>query len=146
MITQEEAGNVLYTEDDEVAQGEGVAENAEQGADNPEGISEDENTGEASESGVDDNEHVSLLTKEEFMSYAKVEEDDPYIDVLLPMAQTVCMDVARCETFEDFTKMPEAKLAVLYAAAYLFDHRENANFKQLALSLRALLMSRKPMF
>ena len=87
-----------------------------------------------------------ILNKEEFMSYARVEEEDDYIDVLLPIAQAYCVEVARAESDEEFEAMPEAKIAVLYAAAYLYDHRENADFKKLALSLRALLLSRNPGF
>lgn len=87
-----------------------------------------------------------IITSEEFMEYARIEEEDPYIDVLLPMAHSYCMEIARAEDEEEFSGMPEAKMAVLFAAAYLYDHRENADFGKLALSLRALLLSRKPEF
>lgn len=87
-----------------------------------------------------------ILTKEEFMQYARVEEDDPYVDVLLPAAQAYCMEVARTDDEAEFEAMPESRLAVLYASCYLYDHRENADFRQLGLGLRALLMSRKAEF
>ena len=83
-----------------------------------------------------------ILTKDEFMNYARIEEDDPYVDVLLPIAEAYCMEVARAESEEEFEAMPEAKVAVLYAGEYLYDHRENADFRGLSLSLRALLLSR----
>ena len=51
-----------------------------------------------------------------------------------------------CENYEPAEAMPESRLAVLYASCYLYDHRENADFRQLGLGLRALLMSRKAEF
>ena len=87
-----------------------------------------------------------ILTKEEFMTAAKIEEEDAYIDTLLPQAVAICMNVARADTEEELEAMPEARTAVLLAAIYLYEHRGDADFHKLTLNLRSLLMSRKPMF
>ena len=49
-----------------------------------------------------------ILDKERFMNAAKIEEDDPYVDILLPHVQALCMDVARAQTEEELAGMPEA--------------------------------------
>ena len=57
------------------------------------------------------------------------------------------MDVLRTDELSDLEIEPNAKVAVLYATAYLYEHREEADHKSLALSLRALLSgSRKETF
>ena len=87
-----------------------------------------------------------ILEKDEFLNFARIEEDDPYVDVLLPIAEAICMEVARMETEEEFETIPEAKVAVLYAAEYLYDHRENADFRSLTINLRNILLSRNHAF
>ena len=87
-----------------------------------------------------------ILTKEEFMSYAKVEEEDAYIDTLLPQAVEICQNIARVDTEEALAALPEARTAVLLAAIYLYEHRGDADFQKLMLNLRSLLLSRRPAF
>lgn len=87
-----------------------------------------------------------ILTKEKFMEAARIEEEDPYIDDLLPRAQKFVMDVARTDTEEELNDLPEGYTAVLYAALYMYERRATPNFNELALSIRALLPSRKETF
>ena len=57
------------------------------------------------------------------------------------------MDILRTDELSDLEIEPNAKVAVLYATAYLYEHREEADHKALTLSLRALLSgSRKEAF
>ena len=49
------------------------------------------------------------------------------------------MDVARVNSEEDLSKNPNGKIAVLYMIAYLYEHREEADYAELNLTLRALL-------
>ena len=49
------------------------------------------------------------------------------------------MDVARVDSEEDLSKNPNGKIAVLYMIAYLYEHREEADYSELNLTLRALL-------
>ena len=87
-----------------------------------------------------------ILDKERFMNAAKIEEDDPYVDILLPHVQALCMDVARAQTEEELAGMPEAETALLYAAVYLYENRANADYLKLMKMLRQILMSRNPAF
>ena len=49
------------------------------------------------------------------------------------------MDVARTDDAEKFASEKNAKIAVMYAVAYLYEHREEADHRALALTLRSLL-------
>ena len=57
------------------------------------------------------------------------------------------MDILRTDELSDLEIEPNAKVAVLYATAYLYEHREEADHKALTISLRSLLSgSRKEAF
>lgn len=49
------------------------------------------------------------------------------------------MDVARITDTSTFEAEPNARIAVMYAVAYMYEHREEADHKALTLTLRALL-------
>lgn len=51
----------------------------------------------------------------------------------------LCMDVARITDEDAFEEEPCARIAVMYAVAYLYEHREEADHHALTLSLRSLL-------
>lgn len=67
------------------------------------------------------------------------EDDDRLLSDLIEQGQKICMDVARIEDVDVFEKQVGARLAVMYAVAYLYEHREEADHKTLTLGLRALL-------
>ena len=76
---------------------------------------------------------------EEAKLYLRVDsnEDDELIESLVQTAEGLVKDVARLDD-EEF-KAENLKIPILYACAYLYEHRENADHKALTLSLRSLL-------
>lgn len=82
-----------------------------------------------------------MITLDEMKEYLRVDtaEDDGLISSLMDSAEALCMDVARSETKEEFETMGNARLAVLFTTAYMYEHREEADYKSLTLTLRSLL-------
>ena len=82
-----------------------------------------------------------IVTVKEMKNYLRVdfEDDDRLLSDLIEQGQKLCMDVARIEDVDVFEKQVGARLAVMYAVAYLYEHREEADHKTLTLGLRALL-------
>ena len=82
-----------------------------------------------------------LVTLSETKQYLRVDTDseDELITNIIKTAESICRDVARLdeEAFEEQSAV--TRLAVFYAAAYLYEHREEANHNQLAITLRAML-------
>lgn len=67
-------------------------------------------------------------------------DEDDLIDGFLQAAQDICMDVARAEDEAALEKdLDRSRTAVMYATAYLYEHREEADHAALMLTLRALL-------
>lgn len=86
---------------------------------------------------------------EEMKNYLRVDfdDDDALIEGMVRASEKICMDVARMDSADEFYAVENAKMAVLYAAAYLYEHREEADHHALVLTLRALLSgSRKEAF
>ena len=89
------------------------------------------------------------VTLEGMKNYLRVDydEDDALIESMVRASEKICMDVARMDTLEEFSAVENAEVAVLYAAAYLYEHREEADHHAMMLTLRALLSgSRKEAF
>ena len=82
-----------------------------------------------------------VVTLNEMKQYLRVdfEDDDMMLRNIMESAQTLCMDVARIVDEDTFEEEPCAKIAVMYAVAYLYEHREDADHHALTLSLRSLL-------
>ncbi len=78
-----------------------------------------------------------IVTLEEVKSYLRLDEDneDSFLLSLISSAERLCSDIART----DISEQPTAKIAVLYAVAYLYEHREEADHHELVLTLRSLL-------
>ena len=90
-----------------------------------------------------------MITLEEAKSYLRVDfdDEDEMIASLIQSSIKHSMDVARVNSEEDLSKNPNGKIAVLYVTAYLYEHREEADYSELNLTLRALLFGdRKPGF
>ena len=90
-----------------------------------------------------------IVTLEEMKNYLRVDydDDDALLEGIIVQSQQICMDVARVSDFEDFEKQPVSKIAVMYAVAYLYEHREDADHRALTVGLRALLFGiREPGF
>ena len=84
-----------------------------------------------------------LVSLEEAREYLRIDEDDTSNDDVilssLETAQALCLDLARCEEADAEENPVVFHEAILYAAAFLYEHREEADYKQLMLTLRSLL-------
>lgn len=90
-----------------------------------------------------------VVSLEEMKQYLRVDydEEDTLIETMLIAAEKLCMDVTRLTDTKAFSQVENAKISVLYATAYFFEHREEADHHALILTLRALLSdSRKETF
>ena len=81
-----------------------------------------------------------VVSLEEMKQYLRVdfEDDDSFITNALHSAESLCADIARLST-EEFSETQTAKIAVMFAVANLYEHREDADHHALTLSLRSLL-------
>ena len=104
---------------------------------------------------------VALLSLPEVKEYLRVDtaDEDATIGILQTSAERLCVDVARLtkgqwsvinsdvEESELYSKDELAavretmKVAILYATAYLFEHREEADHHALTLTLRSILFA-----
>lgn len=91
-----------------------------------------------------------LVTLAEMKNYLRVDhdEDDMLITNTIQAAEKLCIDIARVESEDEYlTVFDTGRIAVLYAVAYLYEHREEADHHALVLSLRDLLFGeRRPAF
>ena len=90
-----------------------------------------------------------MVTLEEMKNYLRVDydEDDALIRGLITAAGRQCMDILRTDDPVDLEKAENGKIALMFTAAYLYEHREEADHHAMDLTLRALLFgSRKEGF
>lgn len=90
-----------------------------------------------------------IVTLEEMKQYLRVdyEDDDQLIAGFLTTAEQLCRDILRVDEEADLNGDGKVKTAVMYAAAYFYEHREEADHHDLILTLRSLLFgSRKETF
>lgn len=82
-----------------------------------------------------------LITLEEAKLYLRVDsfDEDGFITGLIETAEKLCMDVARINQGVFVDEVATTRIAVLYAMAFLYEHREEADFTELLTMLRALL-------
>ena len=89
-----------------------------------------------------------VFTLEEMKGYLRVDfdDDDALIEDFILTGQNLCADIVRLSE-EELSEIPSSKIAVMYAVAYLYEHREDADHHALTLSLRSLLFgSRREVF
>ena len=89
------------------------------------------------------------VTLNEMKNYLRVDhdEDDALIESMVRSSEKICMDIIRTDDRSVLEQDENAKTAVLYATAYLYEHREEADHHAMVLTLRALLSgSRKEAF
>lgn len=81
-----------------------------------------------------------LVALEEMKKYLRVDfnDDDALIENFITTGQNLCTDIARLSA-DELCESSSSKIAVMYAAAYLYEHRESADYKALTLTLRSLL-------
>ena len=83
-----------------------------------------------------------LVSLAEVKQYLRVtyDDDDVLLEQLLTTAQELCMAVARLEgSEEENAGANQLRIGILYAVAYLYEHREEADHKELMITLRSLL-------
>ena len=82
-----------------------------------------------------------IVTVDEMKNYLRVDfsDDDKLLEDIIAAAEKQCMDIVRIDNEEDFAKAGNAKIAVMFAVAYLYEHREEADHNAMNLTLRALL-------
>ena len=82
-----------------------------------------------------------IISLDEAKSYLRLDsnDEDDYINRLIASAESLCMDVDRIDaaTFAEHENI--AMTSVLYATAYLYEHREEADHHDLVITLRSLL-------
>lgn len=75
-------------------------------------------------------------------SYMRIDADDDdtlLSEIIEPAAEFKVMGIAGYDLETFMAKAANMKLPVLYATAYLYEHREEADHKELDETLRALL-------
>ena len=82
-----------------------------------------------------------MITLDEAKEYLRVDTDaeDATIQSLLNSAVNLCCDVARLDVQDYFAAGDVAKVAVLYTLGFFYEHREDADMRELARRLRSLL-------
>lgn len=81
-----------------------------------------------------------IVSFDELKRYLRVDfdDDDALIESLITTSLNLCADISRLSV-DELDAIPYSKIAVMYSVAYLYEHRENADYKALTLSLRSLL-------
>ena len=82
-----------------------------------------------------------LVSLEEAKNYLRVDssDDDEFIRTLILTAERLVTDVSRLSSDYLEIQGDVVKVAELYAIAYLYEHREEADHKELLLTLRSLM-------
>ena len=81
------------------------------------------------------------ITLKEMKNYLRVDgsEDDTLIRFLISSSERLCMDVIRTDDVKILYGSKYGKAAVMYAANYMYEHRTEADYRALTLSLRSML-------
>lgn len=90
-----------------------------------------------------------VVSLEEMKQYLRVDfdDDDSIITALIAGAERLCADILRADSTDALLLADNGKVAVMYAVAYFYEHREEADHHALTLTLRSLLFgSRKAAF
>lgn len=82
-----------------------------------------------------------VVPLKEMKTYLRVDYDDEdsLIKDYMKSAEQICMEILRTEEQSVLKSDRNGKVAVMYTVAYFFEHREEADFQELKLTLRALL-------
>jgi uncharacterized phage protein (predicted DNA packaging) len=82
-----------------------------------------------------------IISLEEMKNYLRIDfdDDDALLENLILSSERLCMDIARIKSRSVFEKKDTAKIAVMYAVAYQYEHREDCDHHALTISLRSLL-------
>ena len=86
-----------------------------------------------------------MVTLHEVKEYLRIDhnDEDKMLRDLIQTAKILCMDVGRMSE-ERFARHEEStRLAMLYTISYLYENRNNADYRKLTLTLRALLFAQR---
>jgi uncharacterized phage protein (predicted DNA packaging) len=90
-----------------------------------------------------------LITLDEAKEYLRIDHDDEdeLLINLIKAAEWLVIDVGRLSASEYLEDKRKTRVATLYALAYMYEHREEADYHALTLDLRSLLLGiRKQVF
>lgn len=81
------------------------------------------------------------LTLDDVKQYLRIDssDDDSLLESLMLSAKQLCAHILRVDETDALLQKEEVKTAMLYSVAYFYEHREEANHKELTLTLRSLL-------
>ena len=81
-----------------------------------------------------------IVNLDEMKGYLRVDfdDDDALIESFITTGQNLCADIARLSV-DELGAISSSKIAVMYAVAYLYEHREEADHHALTLFLRSIL-------
>ena len=82
-----------------------------------------------------------LVPLEEVKQYLRIDnnEEDTLLESFSQTAQQLCVALLRVKDPAEVEERATVRIAMLYAVSYLYEHREEADHRGLALTLRALL-------
>lgn len=89
-----------------------------------------------------------IVSVEEMKKYLRVDfdDDDTLIEELISSSTKLCLDIARL-SLDELEGLNTVKIAVMYAVAYIYEHKESCDYHALTISLRNLLqVDRKSVF
>ena len=90
-----------------------------------------------------------ILDLDETKAYLRVDTDfeDNLIESFIATSEKLVLDISRLHCEEMECHKDKLKVAALYATAYLYEHREEADMGKMMITLRHLLMAdRKEVF
>lgn len=91
---------------------------------------------------------LMIVSVEEMKKYLRVDfdDDDALIEDLLNASEKLCLDTSRM-SLDELNDLNTIKIAIMYAVAYMYEHKESIDYHTLTISLRSLLqVDRKSVF
>ena len=81
-----------------------------------------------------------IVSVDEMRKYLRVDysDDDDLIGNMIQSSEKLCEDIARL-SFDEINDLDKVKIAVMYSVAYMYEHREEADYHALTISLRSFL-------
>lgn len=82
-----------------------------------------------------------LVPLEEVKQYLRIDgnDEDLFLSRFAETAEQLCTALLRVKDLSEVEDSAVVRIAILYAVSYLYEHREEADHRGLALTLRALL-------
>ena len=82
-----------------------------------------------------------LVPLEEVKQYLRIDgnDEDLFLSSFAETAEQLCTALLRVKDLSEVEDSAVVRIAILYAVSYLYEHREEADHRGLALTLRSLL-------